>query len=71
MPGIAEIKAKDVRITSDNLRYIAGLNGFKVVEIGRRFKCSAELIHRAARFPEDYPTMYRKICELLPRRTLD
>jgi hypothetical protein len=41
------------------------------VDIGRRFKCSAEQIHRAAKFPEDYPNLYRRICDFLPRRTVN
>jgi hypothetical protein len=71
MPDAAEIKTKEIRVNAENLRYIAGLNGLRVVDIGRRFKCSAEQIHRAAKFPEDYPNLYRRICDFLPRRTVN
>jgi hypothetical protein len=51
MAGATEIKPKEIGITADNLRYIAGLNGFTVTDLAARMDCSDSLLYAACREP--------------------
>ena len=63
-------KPKEVRIITDNLTFIAGLNGLQVNHIAQRLSCSTTMIWQAVKWPEDYPAVYKRINQMLPRRTV-
>jgi hypothetical protein len=69
MATVPEIKPKEVRITTENLRFVAGLNGYTVTELATQRDCSDTLLYQACRFPKIYPEVYAWLCLVLPRRT--
>lgn len=70
MSETAKIKPKDYEITTENVRFICGLNGLTVTELAAKLGCSDTMVYLATREPERYPNFYPRICALLPRRTV-
>ena len=71
MTDAVKSKTKEVRINTENLTFIAGLNGLQVIHIAQRLECSNTMIWQAVKRPEEYPSVYLKICALLPRRAVN
>ena len=61
-------KEENLGITAENLRRVAGLNGYTVTELARIRGCSDALLYRSAADPKSYPAVYRWLDATLPRR---
>lgn len=68
MASATEFKPKEIGITAETLRYIAGLNGYTVTELAAKMDCSDTLLYQACRAPDVYPGRYAELCKILPRR---
>jgi hypothetical protein len=68
MAEATKSKPENLSISADNLRYVAGLNGFTVTDLAEAKGCSDALLYRAARYPEDYPAIFKWLNSILPRR---
>ena len=67
MVNASEIKPKEVRITTENLRFVAGLNGYTGDRSGPLLMdCSDTLLYQAALLPDSYPQVYSRLCVLCP-----